>query len=820
MASLLYRLGRLAARRAWLVLGAWLAVLALAGGAFAAFGGTLTSTVTIPDTPTQRVADQLADRFPDASGGTATVIFRSEDGSELTDDQRAGIADVLEDVGRVDGVAGTVDPFATQQQVAQRTEQAEQGRRQLEQARERLEAGERQLAAARQQLEAAPAVPEEQRAQLERQEQELAQGRERLEAQEQRLDDGAALLQLTEGIRQVSRDGSTALAQVQFDAELVEVPVEVRERVLAALTDDPVEGVEVLPSSDISQEIPKVFGPAEAVGLAVAAVVLLVMLGTFVTAGLPLLNALLGVGVGVLASLSLSGVVDMLSVSPALGVMLGLAVGIDYSLFIINRHRKQLARGMDVHESIGLANGTSGNAVVFAGSTVLIALLALNVVGIGFLGVMGTVGAICVLVAILVAITLTPAMLGLVGHRALSRKERGRLGQHAAPTATTAASAEHAAVRPMSTVRAWATVVLTVVVLLVVAIPALSMRLGLNTATSEPEDSDAYRSYSTVERAFGPGANGPLLVVATLDEPVTDDTLVAEQLRLGELLRDQGDVTAVAPIGASEDQELLAFQVVPATGPSDEETEQLVRDVRDLRADGVSSFGVAGATSGNIDVSAQLSSALPVYLAVVVGLSLLILVLVFRSILVPLTATLGFVLSLFATFGGLTAIFQWGWLGSIFGVHDPGPVLSFLPVILIGVLFGLAMDYQLFLVSGMREAYVHGASARVAVQQGFHAGRSVVVAAALIMVSVFAGFIFADSGMIKSVGFGLAFGVLVDAFVVRILLVPAVMHLLGESAWWIPRWLDRLLPDMDVEGAALEREHPVDGRLHEDSPTR
>ena len=809
MASLLYRLGRFAARRAWTVLAAWVAVLALAAGAFALFGGALTSTVTIPDTPTQRVADQLADRFPDASGGSATVIFRSEDGKALTDAQRAGIAAVLKKVDRVDGVSGTVDPFAVEQQAAAQVQKLEDGRRQLEQGRERLEAGERQLAAARQQLEAAPSVPQAQRQQLAAQEEELAQGREELEAQGRTLDDGAALLKLSEGLRQVSEDGTTALAQVQFTDELVEVTPEVREDVLAALTDDPVDGVEVLPSAEISQEIPNVFGPGEAVGLVVAAIVLVVMLGTFVTAGLPLLNALLGVGVGVLASLSLSGVVEMLSVSPALGVMLGLAVGIDYSLFIINRHRKQLARGMDVHESIGLANGTSGNAVVFAGSTVLIALLALNVVGIGFLGVMGTVGAICVFVAILVAITLTPAMLGLLGRRALTRKERGQAPQPE--------GAHLPADRPMSTVRAWLTVVGTVVVLLVVAIPALSMRLGLNSATSEPEDSVVYQSYSTVERAFGPGANGPLLVVATLDDPVTDASLTSEQLRLGELLRDQGDVTAVAPVGASEDKMLLAFQVVPKTGPSDEATEQLVRDVRDLRADGVASFGVAGATSGNIDVSAQLSDALPVYLAVVVGLSLLILVLVFRSILVPLTATLGFVLSLLATFGGLTAIFQWGWIGSVFGVHDPGPVLSFLPVILIGVLFGLAMDYQLFLVSGMREAHAHGAPARVAVQRGFHAGRSVVIAAALIMVSVFAGFIFADSGMIKSVGFGLAFGVLVDAFVVRILLVPAVMHLLGESAWWMPRWLDRILPDMDVEGAALERSHPQPGANPEDA---
>ena len=218
---------------------------------------------------------------------------------------------------------------------------------------------------------------------------------------------------------------------------------------------------------------------------------------------------------------------------------------------------------------------------------------------------------------------------------------------------------------------------------------------------------------------------------------------------------------------------------------------------------------MAGNASANIDISEQLSDVLPTYLALVVGLSLLILVLVFRSILVPLTATLGFVLSLLAAFGGITAIFQIGFLSDLFGVHAPGPVLSFLPIIATGILFGLAMDYQLFLVSGMREAYAHGAPARVAVQHGLHAGRSVVTAAAIIMISVFAGFIFSHDATIKPIGFGLAFGVLLDAFVVRMLLIPAAMHLLGETAWWLPRWLDRILPDVDVEGAKLERSHPA-----------
>jgi RND superfamily putative drug exporter len=456
---------------------------------------------------------------------------------------------------------------------------------------------------------------------------------------------------------------------------------------------------------------------------------------------------------------------------------------------------------MPLQESIGLANGTSGNAVVFAGATVLIALLALNLTGIPFLGLMGTVGAVCVFVAILIAITLTPAVLGLVGTKILTKKARKRVGS----------SHIHARVpsKPMNTVRAVVTVVAGIIVLLIVAIPALSMRLGLPAGSSEPLGSSAYQAYKLAEDKFGAGVNGPLLVVADLDTAVTEDGLLSEQVRIGTALKGENDVVAVAPIGASNDDLLLAFQVIPEEGPTSESTEQLVRDLRDLQIDGVASLGVAGNASGNIDVSEKLAGALPIYLLVVVGLSLIILIFVFRSILVPVTATLGFVLSLFASFGAITAVFQWGWLGAVFGIHDPGPILSFLPILVVGVLFGLAMDYQLFLVSGMRESFVHGASARLAVQRGFHAGRTVVIAAALIMASVFSGFIFSNSVMIQSIGFGLAVGVLLDAFVVRLLIIPAVMHLLGDAAWWLPKWLDRILPNVDVEGASLERSHPV-----------
>jgi RND superfamily putative drug exporter len=359
----------------------------------------------------------------------------------------------------------------------------------------------------------------------------------------------------------------------------------------------------------------------------------------------------------------------------------------------------------------------------------------------------------------------------------------------------------------MRTWRAALTVVVTAVALLIVAIPALSMRVGLPDGSSEPVGSTTYDAFTETADAFGAGSTGPLLVTATVSAGVPEAEVTATQLRVAKTLADQHDVAAVAPIAVSKDRELLAFQVVPKDGPNSVSTEKLVNALRDLGPlEGGIRLGVSGQTAINQDISANLAAVLPLYLLVVVGLSLLIMVLVFRSLLVPLIATGGFILSLFATYGAITALFQWGWGADALGIHT-GPILSFLPVILVGILFGLAMDYQLFLASGMREAYVHGAPARLAVARGFRAGRTVVTAAALIMVSVFGGFVFSESTMIRSIGFGLAFGVLVDAFVVRMLLMPALMHLLGRSAWWIPRWLDRLLPNVDVEGAALERRH-------------
>ncbi|WP_066044030.1 MMPL family transporter [Herbiconiux solani] len=827
MASLLYRLGSFAARRAWAVIAAWVVILGLGVGAFLGFGGTLSNSFDIPGTASGAVTDQLAEKLPDTAGGTGTVVYRTMNGEAFTDQQKQDISALAASAEDLDGVAAVVDPFAAQAQQAQQAAQLTSGqaqiaagRTQLEAGQTQLDAGAAQLATGQQQLsdaraaavaagagEAELAALDAQKAQLDaqsaalqQQQTELDQSRTELDTQSEQADLGSTLLGITDGIGVVSADGSTAIVNVSFVDPRLELSEEVKQATIAHFRDAPVDGAQVDFGTDIAQGVPEIFGIGEVVGLVFAAIVLIVMLGSLIAASLPIVTAIVGVGVGVTASLAFSGVVDMASVTPVLGVMLGLAVGIDYSLFIVNRHRKQLIGGVPVRESIGLATGTSGTAVVFAGSTVIVALLALNITGVPFLGLMGTVGAVCVAVAVLVAVTLAPAILGLVGTRLLSRRARSRIGRK---------HVGGAAVKPMSTGRAVVTALVSIVVLLVVAIPSLSMRLGLPDGSSEPEGSTSQAAFTVVEDEFGAGANGPLLVTADVPGGVSADDLLKTQVQVAQTLSDLTDVVAVAPVAASDDNTLLAFQVLPAEGPNSLSTETLVKDIRALpeQAGGIT-LGVAGQAATNIDISEALADVLPIYLVVVVGLSLLIMIVVFRSLLVPLIATGGFVLSLFATYGLIVSVFQFGWGASLIGLHSTGPILSFLPVILVGILFGLAMDYQLFLASGMREAFVHGSPARLAVAQGFRAGRSVVTAAALIMVSVFGGFIFSESTIIRSIGFGLAFGVLLDAFVVRMLLMPALMHLLGGAAWWLPRWLDRIIPNVDMEGAALERDHP------------
>lgn len=847
MASFLHRLGRWSAQRRWATVITWLVVIALAATGAATLSEPLSDEFTIPGSRFQEVLEDLQEEIPEAAAGIGTVTFSTEDG--FTDEQQAAVADVTEQWSELDGVIGAMDPFATQEQLdgsldeieAGRAEleagraQLEEGRAELDAGREQLEAAEAELAAGRERLEAQraeleasvdmmppamAAAAEEQlaaaeaeltageeqlaasRAELEAGEEEITAAEAELTAGETQLDQGERLAQLTDGLRQVSEDGTVAMTQVQFESSGGQLDPDVTAEVQEignTLTD---EGIEVNYSAEIVSDISSILGPAEVVGVVVAVVVLLVLLGSLLAAGLPLLTALVGVGVGVGASLALSSVVDMTSVTPALALMLGMAVGIDYSLFILNRHRMQLADGMGVRDSIALATGTAGNAVTFAGATVVIALAALGLTGIPFLAVMGYVAAGTVVVSVLAAVTLTPALLSFLGERVLPAKQRTRLERKS--------DADSRGWGYKVQQHPWLAIIGVVAITGLLAIPATQLRLGLPDGSQEAADSTAYRTYDLIRDNFGAGANGPIIGVATLEEPTTDEAaLTATQLDIAEDLLAVDGVQYVVPFGTSEDGDTLAFQVMPADGPSEESTVELVNALIDSQdelgdAHGVE-MGFTGQTVANIDISAQLADALPLYLVVVVGLSLVLLLLVFRSIWVPLLASVGFLLTVVASFGAVTAVYQLGHLAGIFGVNEPGPILSFLPVLLIGVLFGLAMDYQVFLVSGMREAHVHGADARVAVVRGFNQSARVVTAAAIIMVSVFGGFIFAHLAMIRPIGFGLAFGVLIDAFLVRMTLTPAVLSLLGEKAWWLPKWLDKILPNVDVEGAKLER---------------
>lgn len=623
----------------------------------------------------------------------------------------------------------------------------------------------------------------------------------------------------------ISPDGRVGMAQILFKGQITEVPVETQTRLADLAAEFSVDGMTIDLSGAAVKQMPAI-GSTEGLGVVVALVVLLITFGSVVAAGLPLVTALIGVGVGMAGILVVSGFTEMTSTAPILALMLGLAVGIDYALFIVNRHRMQLRGGMAIDESIGRAVGTAGSAVVFAGLTVVIALSALTVVGVPFLSVMGVAAAATVVMAVLVAITLVPALLGFAGHKVLRRKDRARYtgmpvaGDAGAELAADFAPAPAANAKPAGEPhesrwaafvgrRPVAVLVVGVVALGILAIPAFSLRLGLPDDGSAAPASTQRHGYDLISSAFGPGANGPLIVTVQPSDPQGLNTALLGTAREVATLP---DVVAAQPAGAAADGTMGTIQVVPGTGPSDAQTEDLVHAIRAMAPELGQRLGatidVTGQTAMQIDVSEKLADALPVYLAIVVGLALILLLLVFRSILVPLKAALGFLLTIAVSFGLVVAVYQWGWLGAVFGVHTAAPIVSFLPIILVGVLFGLAMDYEVFMVAGMREAWVHQSSgssdAKAAVRRGFSTGSRVVTAAAIIMGSVFGGFVLAPDPIIGSIGFALALGVLVDAFVVRMTLVPAIMTLIGKHAWYLPAWLDKVVPNVDIEGAALD----------------
>ncbi|GAA2060264.1 MMPL family transporter [Streptomyces carpaticus] len=741
MATFLYRLGRLSFVRRRLVVLLWVVLLGLAGAGAAANSEPGSAEFTIPGTEAQRAFDLLNERYPGSGADGATARVVV----------RAPEGELITDPAHRAAVQDLVEDLRTgSDKVAQ------------------------------------VADPYETQA--------------------------------------VSQDGTTAYAQVSYLVKGLELEEADRDALEAAVDAGRATGLTVEMGGDALLEIPAT-GITEVIGVAVAAVALVVTLGSLVAAGLPLLTALIGVGVAVATITALTATLDLDSTTPILAMMLGLAVGIDYALFIVSRYRAELAEGHPHREAAGRALGTAGSAVVFAGLTVIIALAGLAVVNIPILTKMGLAAAGSVAVAVLIALTMIPALLGFAGDRILPRAaRRARDAGPAVPAARTTGDASPAGTADGSTGASgrpnlgtrWARWVLRrpLAVLLVgavglgaLALPAADLELGLPDDGSKPTDTTPRRAYDLLAESFGAGFNGPLMVVVDGRDAADGATAAAERAR--DRIAGLDDVAVVTEPMPSEDGSTAILTVIPATKPLSTETEDLVGAIRDsaaaLHTDTGATLLVTGQTAMGIDVSQKLDDALLPYLALVVGLAFLLLILVFRSLLVPLKAALGFLLSVLAALGAVVAVFQWGWLGGLFGVEETGPVMSLMPIFLVGVVFGLAMDYEVFLVTRMREAYVHGLPPEQAVVTGFRHGARVVTAAAIIMISVFAGFVGSDEPMIKMIGLGLAIAVFFDAFVVRMTLVPAVLGLLGRSAWWLPGWLDRILPDVDVEGEKLQQ---------------
>ena len=593
----------------------------------------------------------------------------------------------------------------------------------------------------------------------------------------------------------VSPQGNIAYIPVQYGLEQSDLPETTADDAREASQPMVDAGLQVEFSGQafIVQGPPS--SPGEIIGIFVAIIVLLITLRAFVAAMLPFVTSLAAVGLGVASVYALSGTIEMSSTAPILALMLGLAVGIDYSLFILARHRAQLISGMSVPDSIARANGTAGAAVVFAGATVVVALVALFMAGIPFLTIMGVAAAGTVALAVVAALTLLPAVLSLVGLKVLPRKQRALVGADSYAPEVTEVKINRWV--KAVTAKPWLVLVAGVAILGVMAIPATQLRLGLPTEQSQPAESSAKKGYELLSEGFGVGFNGPIIVLSTTKDAATG---AADATALAAAFGALDNVAFVSPPQPNADGTAYVMTVIPATAPDSEETEQLVHDMRAVAPVGASAFGVTGTTAIQIDVAEGIGNALPGYLLVVIGLALVLLLIVFRSILIPIKALLGFLLTLAATAGALVAVFQWGWFDSILGVTYTGPIIAFLPIIAIGITFGLAMDYEVFLVSRMREEHLAGAENLDAIRVGYSYSARVVTAAALIMASVFMGFMLGDDAIIKSIGFALAFAVLIDAFVVRMTLVPAAMAVMRGAAWWLPGWLKKVVPEIHLEG--------------------
>ncbi|HWJ98701.1 MAG TPA: MMPL family transporter [Acidimicrobiales bacterium] len=723
MSKYLYRLGHGCVRRRRTVLVAWIVVLFGVGVLASTVGGPLSDQFSIPGTESQQAMDLLDQRFPQASGSSARVVFAVDEGRLDDAGAKAGIEATLAQLGKADGVRAVSDPF---------------------------EAG------------------------------------------------------------TVSPDGSIGFADVQYGSDASEVTEAQLDALYGASGPAEAAGVQVEHGGEVKrQEEPG--HSSELIGLGVAVIVLLLSFGSLVAMGIPIVTALIGVGIGLSGITVVAGLTDVSSSAPTLATMIGLAVGIDYALFIVTRHRQNMAEGHDVAEAAARATATAGGAVVFAGMTVVIALLGVLVIGIPFLTAMGLGAALTVFLAVLIAVSLLPALLGFAG----TNIDRWRIGRSRTGSAEEAEASLSGRFARRVIARPGVSLAVGLGIIAVLAVPFLSMRLGMTDAGASPKDTTERKAYDLLAEGFGPGFNGPLtLVVDTREAADPEAALTAVSAAVG----DDPGVAVVGPPMANEAGDTSIVSVIPATSPSSAETEELVHHLRhDVVAPVAERTGadvaIAGQTSVLIDVADKMADALPLFMGLVIGLTMILLLVVFRSLLVPVKAAIAILLSIGASFGVLVAVFQWGWMKDLIGLQETVPIISFLPLLMFAILFGLSMDYEVFILSRIREDYVRTGDARRSVLTGLTSSARVITAAALIMISVFASFVLGEDPIIKMFGVGFATAVLLDATVVRMIVVPATMALFGDRAWWLPGWLDRIIPDLDVEGEHLIEalDHASDG---------
>ena len=800
MATFLYRIGRSAYLHRWRFIAVWVLLIIGAGAAAATLTQPMSNNFTIEGLESVETQERIQGYFPgeedQLEAPTGTVVMQARDGATLADPEVAAEVDAfLADLRELDALTETetlVSPvLAAGGMQQQMTEQY-----------------------------AAQGMPQEQ------------------------IDANIA------AVSPLSDDGATGTVTVTFDADgAMSVPQADKDAFTAVVDEHTGDdaNIDVAYSGNVFQMSELSF-VAELLGIAVAAVVLIITFGSFVAAGLPLLTGVIGVGIGIAGVYAATSFTDSItSMTPTLAVMIGLAVGIDYALFILSRFRNELVlhvggndlepkeladelRGIPFKERAhlaGLAVGKAGTAVVFAGMTVIIALVALSIIGIDFLTAMAFSAAVTVAIAVLVAVTLLPAILGAVGTKVFAAR---------APIVKAPDPEDEKPTMGLKWVRLIrarpvAFLLAGVVLLGLAAIPATQMRLAMPSDGSATPGSPNRIAYEMIDDAFGPGRNAPMLALVEVDDasapaPGAADAGSADASAEGAAgagdldpaqfplifggaaahIQDIDGVVNAQVIAMSEEAPAAQILITPEVGATDERAADVLDNIRagagDFAEDNPATYSVTGVSPIYEDISERLSEVLIPYIAIIMVLAFLLLVVVFRSLWVPFIAALGFGLSVAATLGLTVALWQEGWGGII---SDPQPLISFLPIMCIGIVFGLAMDYQVFLVTRMREGWAHGKTAGNATSNGFKHGARVVTAAALIMISVFAAFILMDEPFIKVMGFALALAVLLDAFIVRMTIIPATMFLLGERAWKIPGWLDRILPKVDIEGENLGR---------------